>query len=446
VTILIFGENVSVKLLPKPQGRVEHYSFAVSIDGGPDVRYNTDGFDTSAPAPDGHYIPIDFSALQKSTTKDTKRAADGALEPHTLRITSISATPFSFEGVMVDNTQISQGHAWEEAQARRPVVEFIGEGIDAERPGGFFRAEKYKPLKGEQPESPVDALYSTVHYKLAERLAVRHSHYAAGVCLLNSCDARKLPGLSEQYFYTSPLDFMGKTLDIKDKWDPRHVENLRTPWRFPGYQVKTNVPSLVVVDVGIQDILLNKQNPTIYSRGLSIFLARLRSQAHPTAKILVIAHKSAPAKELTIIKNDGTSSANRQALFMATQSAVQLLGDPGIVFTPVTLSREDPQTSYLRAICPHIAPSGYVAKAKNAVFGTPQNTTAQRVCAEVGGAEGGGEVLVFLIVMGMCGMALWMAKSTILGALAAVVGRKKLGMPEEEGRLIETAVNGGKAG
>jgi hypothetical protein len=441
VTILIFGEKVSIKLLPKPQGRVEHYSFVVSIDGGPDIRYNTDAFDTSAPAPEGHYIPIDFHAL-----KTPKRAAGAALEPHTLRITSVSVTPFSFEGIMVDNTQISQGRAWEEAQARRPVVEFIGEGIDAERPGGFFRAEKYELPKGEQPESPVEAVYSTVHYKIAERLAVRHTHYSAGVCLLNSCDARKLPGLGEQYFYTSPLDFTGATLDIKDKWDPRHEENRKTLWRFPGFQVKSNVPTLVVVDVGIQDILLNKQNPTVYSRGLSVFLARLRSQAHPTAKILVIAHKGAPAQALTTIKKDFTSSENRQALFSATQSAVKLLGDPGIVFTPVTLGKEDPQTSYLRAICPHVAPSGYVAKAKNAVFGTPQTTTAERVCAEVGGAEGGGQVLVFLVVMGMCGMGLWMARSTVVGAIAAVVGRKKLGMAEEEGRLIETAVNGGKSG
>ncbi|KAA8912324.1 hypothetical protein FN846DRAFT_324558 [Sphaerosporella brunnea] len=444
VTILIFGETVTVKLLPKPQGRVEHYSFVVSIDGGPDVRYNTDGFDTSAQSKDGHYIPIDFNALKKATQK---RTAVATLEPHTVRITSIAVTPFSFEGVMVQNTQIAQGHTWEEAQARRPTVEFIGEGIDAERPGGFFRSEQYTPPLGENPESPIDAIYSTIHYKLAENLAVRHSHYSAGVCLLNSCDARKLPGLAEQYFYTSPLDFTGRTPGIIDKWDPRHLENLETPWRFPGFQVKNNIPSLVVVDVGIQDVVMNHQNSTLYARELSVFLARLRSQAHPTAKFLVIAHKGSPRQASTVVKSDFASTANRQDLYAATQNAVKALADPGIIFTPVKLGREEPETSYLRAICPYVAPTGYVAKAREVVFGASQPTKAQKVCSEIGGAEGSGTVLVFLVIVGMCGVFLWMARSTVVGAVAAVVGRKRLGLPEEDARLMEAGVNvNGKVG
>jgi hypothetical protein len=33
----------------------------------------------------------------------------------------------------------------------------------------------------------------------------------------------------------------------------------------------------------------------------------------------------------------------------------------------------------------------------------------------------------------VCGVSLWMARSTVVGAPAAVVGRKPLAMPEEEG-------------
>ncbi|KAI5818559.1 hypothetical protein BZA77DRAFT_386162 [Pyronema omphalodes] len=429
VTILVFGDKASVKLLPKPQGPVEHYSFAVSVDGGQDVRYNTDGFDTSKPKPEGYYIPLEFNLTKSGENAPTTKPY---LEPHTIRITSISTTPFSFEGLLVPNTQVSQGYDWEEAQNHRPVVEFIGEGLDAERPGGYFRTDKYKPPVGETVESPQDAVFSTVHYKLGEYLGVRHTHMSTGSCFLPLCDSHQLPGLDSQYFMTSPVDSRGKSLTIKDKQDPRHLENLQTPWRFGSMNMRTNHPSHVVVDTGILDVVMKGADPNKYSHDLALFLARLRVQAHPLAKIMVIAHRGTPAQENTVVQADFTTTSNRQALYAATQRAVSVLGDPNTHFTPVILDSRDPQDSYLSAICPYMMP-GVIARTKG-FFTNQPDTKTHMVCAAViarDGAWGTGAVGTILILM-LAGCGLYLARSTILRAVASVVGRKRMGMPEEE--------------
>lgn len=436
MTILVFGEKAEVKLLPKPQGPVEHYSFVVSVDGGAGVRYNIDNFDTSKITKEGHRIPIEFEAAKETRGEGERKI----LKPHTIRLTSIPGTPISFEGLLVENTQVVQGHEWIEKQSLRPTIEFIGEGIDAERHGGFYRADKYTPPAGAALESPVDAIFSTLHYKLGERLSVRHSHFSAGTCLIGYCDSRHLPGLTEQYFYTSPLDFTGHSQDIKDKFDPRHIDNLVTPWRFPSTSVSTNPVNYVVVDVGIQDILMRSQNADLYTRTLTIFLARLRQQAHPNAKILVIAHRGAPHPDNTIFEPDFTTTSLRLGLYTSTQRAVAKLEDPGVIFTPVYLGGgKDPQAAYLRAMCPHLlAPVGVLAKTK-AVFRKAQHMNKmQRVCVEVvgGGSGMGGDTVFMIIIMGMCAAGLYVARSTVIGAIAAVVGRKRLGMGEEEGRLL----------
>ena len=137
------------------------------------MRYKAGPFDTSALG--GHDIAFEFPKKdnhhqQQQQQQQSIGSHAKLLEPHTIRITSISSTPFSFEGLLVPNTHISQGHSWEEAQALRPVVEFVGEGLDAERPGGFFRTDPYKPPAGESVEQPSEALFSTVHYSLGEFL------------------------------------------------------------------------------------------------------------------------------------------------------------------------------------------------------------------------------------------------------------------------------------
>jgi len=438
VTILVFGEKVSLKLLPKPQGRVQHYSFVVSVDGGMNVRYNIDNFNTSEHTTKGYQIPIVFGG-----PKETRGVGGGKmLKPHTVRLTGISDTPISFEGLLVENTQVTQGHEWIEKQSLRPTIEFIGEGIDAERHGGFYRADKYAPPAGVALESPLDAIFSTVHYKLGEKLGVRHSHYSAGTCLIGHCDSRHLPGLADQYFYTSSLDFNGHSQDIKDKFDPRHIDNLMTAWRFPSASVPTSPVNYVVVDVGIQDLVMKSQNVELYTRTLAVFLARLRQQAHPNAKIMVIAHRGAPHPDDTILQPDFTTTSLRLSLYSATQRAVAKLGDSDIIFTPVYLGGgSDPHGAYLRAVCPHLlAPVGVLAKTK-AVFGKAQRPNKmRRVCAEAVGRGPGlasGTALMFFVIMGLCVAGLCVARSTVIGAIAAVVGRKRLGMGEEQGRLLD---------
>ncbi|KAI5776699.1 hypothetical protein EDC01DRAFT_782805 [Geopyxis carbonaria] len=445
VTVLFFGERASLKLLPQPQGPVEHYSFVVSIDGGDDVRYDTPGFDTSAPNPDGHYIPLE---LNPSTTAGSpqKRAAKKLLEPHTVRITSMADTPLSFEGLLVENTQVNQGQAWADQQALRPTLEFIGEGLDAERPGGFHRSEPYTPAVGEAQESPKTALFSTTHYVLAETLGVRHYQISAGVCLLSACDSRKLPGLESQYWQTSPLDWRGKA-PPEDKFSPHHTSNLVTPWRFPAVSTAPPVPvnptTHVIVDLGVLDVLMNHADPAAYTHALTLFLARLRTRAHPAAKVIVIGHRGTPAA--SVLPANPATAQLRDTLFAATQSAVAALADPATVFAPVALSARDPaETSYLRAICPHLLPPpSIVAKTKAIFVKSASITRAQRVCLQLDevtyrrGARG----VFWVVVLGALALAgLWVAKSTVIGALAAVVGRKRLGMVEESEGLLENGM------
>lgn len=432
----------------------------MSIDGAPDVRYTTKAFDTSVPKPEGHYIAFKFPKKDpQQRQQQLQRPAAGQarlLEPHTIRITSIASTPFSFGGLLVPNTLISQGRSWEEAQALRPVIEFVGEGLDAERPGGFFRTDSYEPPAGHSVEQPAEALFSTVHYMLGERLGVRHTHMAAGTCLLANCDDRKLPGLETQYFFTSPVDHLGRTPNVHEKTDPRHLENLQTPFRFSSGTVPTRTPTHVVVDTGVLDVVVRGLSPDAYAQALARFLVRMRNQAHPKAKILVVAHRgpspasallapaehsatSTPKPSTTAAAAPSTIAARRNALFAATRDAVDLVGDANTHFAPVRLDGGDPQQAYLRAVCPYMIPS--VVDRTKGFFRRQATTRAHTLCADVvrrgagyGGASGSGAVLFFLLAVLVAG--LWVARSTVLGALAAVVGRRRLGM-EEDGRLLE---------
>lgn len=321
------------------------------------------------------------------------------------------------------------------------MLEFVGEGIDAERPGGFFRTEKYDPSPGETVETSLDAIFSTVHYKFSEHLGVRHSHMSAGTCLLPNCDSRNLPGLETQYFSMSPLDPAGHTLEILDKSDPRHQENLQGPYRFDSLTMQINAVSHVIVDVGILDIVMKGQDAKKYTHALARFLTRIRLQSHPKAKILVIAHRGVQWG-VTTVKPDATSSAKRKLLFSATKKAVKLIADPNTHFTPVKLGRGNPQDAYLKALCPYIRLS-VVARTKG-FFKQKMPTKVQLVCAEVMKKEAGwgsSNMLLFAFLF-MVGVGLWVARSTVIGAIAALVGRRRLGMVEEEEMILGRGVNG----
>ena len=416
----------------------------VSIDGGVEVQHNIPALETSSKS--GHTIPI-FPPRGQPTKRDPR----GPMTPHTIRVTSVPDTTLSFEGLLVENAQIAQGRQWLESQSLRPTIEFIGEGIDAERLGGFF-------LEG----VPREALLSTTHYSAAETLGVRHYHITANTCLLDNCNTAthyiteegapsSLPGLQEQYFYTSPLNATAP--QIIDKYDPRNIESLTAPWRFPAASTDPSVPhtyvGYVVVDTGVLDLLIHGQSAAAYTHALTLFLARIRNQAHPTAKILVVARRGIPDPLDTIIPRTPETVAARDALFTSTAAAVAAVADANTVFTPISISKsETPHDAYLRAICPFLLPPpGILAKTK-AIFRKSEGLTkAERVCLAIddtryqAGAKG---VVTWLFFVGLCAGGLWIARSTVMGAVAAVLGRRRLGM-EEEG-LLEREVVGVKQG
>lgn len=477
MTALFYGDRASLKLRPQPQGWLERYSFVVSVDGEEDVRYDTPGFD-SGEKPNGggnngpdeeHYIPLQFST-------PPAQGAKGLMEPHTVRITSIASTPFSFEGLLVDKALLNQGRDWLLLQSRRPVMEFVGEGIDAERPGGFLRTEKYDPPRGESVEAPSDAIFSTVQWQVAEHLGVRHSHLATGVCLADNCSDSNagVPGLASQYFYTSPLNVTAAPVVAgasaaadaarMSRHNPLHAENRATPWRFPELSTSPPVPvapaTHVIVDTGVYDVIYHQRDPAEYTRLLATFLRRIRSEAHPDAKILAVA-RSGLVPVSTLPPGSPEVRRARAALYVATQQAVLLAStngeegakevvDANMYFAPVILSpNEDAATSYLRTICPHILPPvGLLQSSKAlAVFRDKRNwNLAESVCVRVEEAayrRRSQGVFWGCVVMGMVVGALWVARATVIGALAAIFGRRRLGLPEEDHEVLAEAEEGG---
>lgn len=390
-----------------------------SVDGGPDIRYNTDGFDTNAPSSSVQYISLTFPTAPATS-----------LAPHTIRLTSLPVTPLSFEGVLIQNTQLSNSQLWSEAQRLRPYLEFIGEGFDGERPGGFFRDDDtWRSVAGAAREDPSDAPFSTTQYALGERLGIRHSHYVTNTCIASDCDTRKLPGLGKQYFHASPDDYLMRTPHVLEPADPRHHSNVHAAWRFS----ESNTPSHVIVDTGILDILHNKMSRDDYTHFLAVFLARLRSQAHPNATIMVVARKGPPNDDDTVFNSDFTTSSYRESLYSATLRAVEKLRDPRTVLVPVKLADVDLQTAYLRGLCPHLVGTG--------------SKSVGRACANAMASQslvGKRTVMTVLVLVLVVGM-LWILRAKLLGALATVLGSKRLGMQEEEG-LLNTAASasGGK--
>lgn len=460
MTVLAHGTEISVKIVPKPQGWIEDYHFYVSVDGGEDVRYSIPAFNSTKL--NKAEMATSFSVPIKELVGGAQDNPDDMLEPHLIRLTSVPETPLSFEGLEVQKTLINEGKGWMEEQDDRLSIEFVGEGSDAERESGFFGEHDIQ--NDDEPKPSFDIWRHSVQYRVGETLGVRHSHISAGsyfvyslpgknkltkfsiigTCLLTSCPDQA--GLFDQYFQTSPfsLNWVESDSDL----DPHHNSHLGAPYRFPELSTKPQVPippvNIVVVDLGVLDILTHRQNPDDYSHALVLFLARLRSQAHPAAQILVVARNSnyvASSSPPYALESTPEIKQLREKLYTATEKAVDVLrkeaADENIhlVLLPSTATSE--ASAYLQAICPFIVPSTSVlSKLSLNRFGraaTPSK--AQKVCLELGGQEYGSGfrylgwnlTLISIVIFG-----LWMSKSILVGASAALFGRKTLGMEEVE--------------
>ncbi|KAL7276032.1 hypothetical protein RUND412_001001 [Rhizina undulata] len=408
VTILIYGSEAAIKLLPQPQGFLSEYRLHVSIDGGEEERYELKDVDSDNPA--GYYFGLKLPPPPHSEH-------DRKLRPHTVKIISSPDTPFSFEGVTIENTHIFQGRRWIQGQDSRPIIEFLGEGIDATRPGGFLlNAPSEKTIKPD----PRDAIQSTQQYRLAETMGVRHYHISAGTCLLSSCP--DIPeggkGLGEQYFRTGAWNLTTSAFVPDDDWDPRHTTNLNAQWRFVATSTKPPVQTpeadIVVVDLGILDIDVHSQSATLYAAALKEFLGKVVAYAHPHSKILVLARQTSP--ELFEATKSTVSTFNPGFPFITSASPAS-----NIHFLPLKTSTNQ---EYLRALCPYVLAVGVGKNATycNTVCGGMQELLVREKAHDLFWTG-----IVVLLVMG----GLWVGRVTVIGALAAVAGRKALGLEEE---------------
>lgn len=230
--------------------------------------------------------------------------------------------------------------------------------------------------------------------------------------------------------------------------DPHHDSHLKTPYRFLELSTKPQVPippvNTVVVDLGVLDILIHRQNPDDYSHALVIFLARLRSQAHPTAQILVVARNSnyvASSSPPYALKSTPEVTQLRGKLYTATEKAVDILrketADENVHLVSLPSIATSEENAYLQAICPFLVPSPSVlSKLSLNRFGRVTTLSkAEKVCLELGGQEYGRRfrylgwnlTLISIVIFG-----LWMSKSILVGASAAIFGRKTIGMEEVE--------------
>jgi hypothetical protein len=179
------------------------------------------------------------------------------------------------------------------------------------------------------------------------------------------------------------------------------------------------------VDIGSLDIVMNKQDPNTYSHALTVFLARVRNQAHPYSRILVIGRKGTPDSALSTLPHDYETEQKRIRLFDATRSAVYAVGDTNTFFVLVTLTADkDVTISYLRAICPHFLPlPGELEKAGSLSEKQKRLMKIQLVCKNITEANSNRRVLdigMGVLVLGLALGGLWLARNTIIRALAVV--------------------------
>ncbi|KAF8475518.1 hypothetical protein BDZ91DRAFT_844272 [Kalaharituber pfeilii] len=413
VNILVFGNSCSIKLRPRSGlGHVDNYSYYVSVDGSEDYKYSLPAFDTGK-GDEGQevtlLVPIELDlegykakggkAKRDGTTAQTTKVKEvqtkKTLRPHTIRITSDPHTPFAFESVLTENTLIEQGWAWAASQDERLSIEFIGEGIDAERlgsmglTGGWTRVPE-DPFSTSTTESAktklvsTSSLIDTTQYRVGERLSARHWHTSAGVCLVDNCSkSNPLPGLASQYFQRNPFNH---TLPVtaKDeitKVDPNFFDIYLFEPRKP--RIPAISPTHIVVDLGVADVLVHGVDIKAYKKALTLFLGELRTRAYPRAKILVIGRIDAPGKQSgaratdsgdatpdgehghkfhSVIPSIPEMARLRRKLYKANKAAAKLAAElfppvrgtestGEVIFVRVQDSGADPGNDLLRGLC-----------------------------------------------------------------------------------------------
>ncbi|KAF8438293.1 hypothetical protein BGX38DRAFT_1273683 [Terfezia claveryi] len=463
VTILVFGPYCSIKLRPQSGlGKIETYSYYISIDGGEDYRYDLPAFDTGKEGEGREvslFVPVKFDLEGDGYTKSAAQQAgkvvkrDGVrmptssmvggvgtpsqpvkeepiamkLTPHAIRITSDPRTPFRFEGVLTENVLINQGWGWAKLQDERVTVEFIA-GTTTKPPNLV----------------PAPALIGMAQYQAAERLAIRHWHTSAGVCLTANCNPKNpLPGLQTQYFQLNPLNHsLPFTLATNlPNTHPKHPKTQLDPYLFNPRQppFPQSSPSHLVVDLGVADILIHEVDPAKYQKELTLFLCKLRLHAYPAANILVLARQDAPGKsasrthandngDAAAVSDDQNTHVWFRSIIPATPDTAalrkKLMGSPGtITFVPVIDTGANPVNDLVRALCVELGPAAKLG------------SKTARVCGEmVSGVRKRGLVWdIVLLVLGV-GMAV-IARDTFMGAVGAVMaGVKDLCRGGEKGK------------
>ncbi|KAJ6261064.1 hypothetical protein Dda_3729 [Drechslerella dactyloides] len=407
VTVLIYGDTCIVKLRPKPQGQILDYSFYVSVDGSDDLLYTLPPFDSLAKDREIIFVPI---TIPSDKPKDQQK--DKTLEPHTVRIISVPDHPFSFEGFLVANTLIRQGHSWTKGQDERLQVEFIGEGIDAETYGGLLGFDHDNSAGGVGDDGGAHAVRQIVRhgvsvvnstqFKAAEALRIRHSHADSGTCFVSDCDRRDpLPGLSVQYFNENPLPTQLRSLDLhKESKQVQDLLQKQLLFFREDQWLKQSMPAAVVVDVGVRDFLRIEEpvDPEAFRRQLLVFLGRLRESARPDATIVVIGRDWDNARSgafkttvRTIVPQNKNTMALRKALYQATKNATALVReeDKNVIFADIKPSNS-PKRDLIDVLCTYVVPVYRPRPKSSDPNAKPsQPNTQQQICMSLKNARHG---------------------------------------------------------
>ncbi|KAF3936820.1 hypothetical protein ABW19_dt0204319 [Dactylella cylindrospora] len=405
LTALIYGDTCILKLRPKPQGPIEDYSFYVSVDGADDYLYTLPPFNSWDKDREIIFVPITIPSTKPGQPKGK------TLEPHTVRIISISDYPFSFEGFLVSNTLVRQGQLWTEGQDDRLYVEFIGEGIDAEVYGGLLGwdhdmaksgggvGDDGSPHAVKQVRKYAVSVVNATQFRVAETLGIRHAHADTGTCFLSDCDPRDpLPGLSQQYFNENPIPPNLRSEGLR-KGTKQAQQLLQQKLQFFAEDpwLRQAIPNAVVVDVGVRDFLRLEEPVSAekFQRELLVFLGRIRDSARPEATIIVIgrdwenADPSASKSKLkSLVPQTAEAKALRKKLYDVTKYAVAEVHeeDKNVVFASIkpTIS---PKRDLLDVLCTYVVPVFHPSSAPSSPLSgnkKPEPSKQQSVCINLG--------------------------------------------------------------
>ncbi|KAF3275478.1 hypothetical protein EYR41_001073 [Orbilia oligospora] len=406
LTVLVYGDTCILKLRPKPQGKIDDYSFYVSVDGSEDLLYTLPTFDSLDRDREVIFVPITIPGKGKNQ----KKGKQSTLDPHTIRIISIADHPFSFEGFLVANTLVRQGQLWTDGQDDRVYVEFIGEGVDAEVYGGLLGYDHDNSGGGVGDDGGAHAVRQVVkngvsvinstQFRAAEILGIRHAHADAGSCFLSKCDPRDpLPGLKDQYFNENPIPTQVRAEEL-GKLSKQFQDMLQKELQFfkEDPWLKQVGPQMLVVDVGERDFLRLEEpvDAEKFKRELMVFLGRLRESARPDAHIIVVgrdwenADPDAPKTTFrSVVPQTSEMKARRMKLFQVTKEAATKIHaeDKNLVFAIIEPSNS-PKRDLIDLLCTFVIPVFHPApKSVNPLAKKPQPNKQQSLCISIGNTK-----------------------------------------------------------